>query len=893
MSNSAIDIKNLNGGHNLLLNRDVAGNHAKLIPVADGISAIQVTKADGLTPSTTFDTVNDAVNTSIIDLRSGLPNPSHKEARFYYDQENYCMSYYTERPDLEVHIGQEIYVRVKNETGSLISRGRVVYPSGITLTGDVSIGLANASDKSKCRLIGVTAHDIPDGECGYVAKFGLVHDINTSMYSNGDTLYLSTVDGLITNIKPTGGAFITQIGAIKKIDATSGSIVVDINTSEMSVEALQTCGWSPSNLATLAFNRLNRTLTINPISSSMVFYQYGDKYTKGVDSIIMSNDEGNHLIYYNLGVLQDALNPTPQFIDTVIKNNPTVAYIYWNADDQKEEYIGYELHKIGINSNTHAYLHFALRCRYITGLTPTDVIADGSGASNASAQFGITSGLIADEDITHATPTIPYTTGFPIAYLLGPDSNPKFRTTTNPGYPVITTGSGRLAYNHISAGDWVLSEVDDGNFVCCHILALNSNDINQRVGAFIGQSQYDTIADARTGAETEIATLRSISILPQEAKAIATFILETSNTFTNAVKGRIRTIDTNVTFVDLRNAQISGSSGTGGVAPSMIFPDSQFKLYNGTDATKNAIIDLSAINPSTTRVISVPNRNLILDHITTNTSTSLSSGAIPYSTGTTIASSSSLLFDSTNLAIAVPKIKPISDSTSALQITKANGTTSVVVIDTTNSRIGIDTSPSAKLTLPAGTAIAGTAPLKLTSGVNLTSPEAGAIEYNGANLFITDTGSVRQKTNLSAYGYMSELTTGGTTITIVTAGTYYGWVNATARSNFLTSFTDNATADRLTVLPGGDGDYFISFDMGGGGLGGGGTTFDAILYKNETPTTIRSYSGTSSNIMDVDSVGIISLASGDYVSLRVTCGANNRVWTYRYANISMTRISRG
>lgn len=46
-------------------------------------------------------------------------------------------------------------------------------------------------------------------------------------------------------------------------------------------------------------------------------------------------------------------------------------------------------------------------------------------------------------------------------------------------------------------------------------------------------------------------------------------------------------------------------------------------------------------------------------------------------------------------------------------------------------------SQTAKLHLGAGTATTGTAPIKLTSGTNLTAPEAGTIEFNGTNLFYT------------------------------------------------------------------------------------------------------------------------------------------------------------
>lgn len=45
------------------------------------------------------------------------------------------------------------------------------------------------------------------------------------------------------------------------------------------------------------------------------------------------------------------------------------------------------------------------------------------------------------------------------------------------------------------------------------------------------------------------------------------------------------------------------------------------------------------------------------------------------------------------------------------------------------------------LTLPAGTATVGTAPLKFTSGTNLTTPENGAAEYDGTEYYLTSGGT--------------------------------------------------------------------------------------------------------------------------------------------------------
>lgn len=47
------------------------------------------------------------------------------------------------------------------------------------------------------------------------------------------------------------------------------------------------------------------------------------------------------------------------------------------------------------------------------------------------------------------------------------------------------------------------------------------------------------------------------------------------------------------------------------------------------------------------------------------------------------------------------------------------------------------------LTLPAGTAVAGTAPLKFTSGTNLTTAEAGVIEYDGTEFYATNSTASR------------------------------------------------------------------------------------------------------------------------------------------------------
>ena len=89
-----------------------------------------------------------------------------------------------------------------------------------------------------------------------------------------------------------------------------------------------------------------------------------------------------------------------------------------------------------------------------------------------------------------------------------------------------------------------------------------------------------------------------------------------------------------------------------------------------------------------------------------------------------------------------------------------------------SGNVGIGTSsPTALLTLPAGTATANTSPLKLTSGTNLTTAEAGSVEYDGNNFYMTADTSQGRNVNLAAQQFYlsSAVTAFGATI-----GNFFG-----------------------------------------------------------------------------------------------------------------------
>lgn len=131
---------------------------------------------------------------------------------------------------------------------------------------------------------------------------------------------------------------------------------------------------------------------------------------------------------------------------------------------------------------------------------------------------------------------------------------------------------------------------------------------------------------------------------------------------------------------------------------------------------------------------------------------------------------------------------------------------------------------TARLTPPAGTTAASTAPIKLTSGTNMTTPEAGAVEFDGTNYFVTSstTRYTLAKTLMNtatldfastAAGTSTDLTitvTGaadGDAVTVgvpngstVSAGTFTAWVSA---SNTVTvRFSNNNLVSALDPASG-------------------------------------------------------------------------------------------
>ena len=112
-------------------------------------------------------------------------------------------------------IGQRTVAQVYNNSGVTLPKGKAVRVTGAQgqrLTG----ALAQAdSDADSLTIFGIMLETVSVNRSGYVATDGLVRNVNTLGYSDGDIVYLSPVSaGELTPTKPVAPQHLVQMGYI-------------------------------------------------------------------------------------------------------------------------------------------------------------------------------------------------------------------------------------------------------------------------------------------------------------------------------------------------------------------------------------------------------------------------------------------------------------------------------------------------------------------------------------------------------------------------------------------------------------------------------------------------------------------------------------------------------
>ena len=238
-----------------------------------------------------------------LDFDDNLANPAYQEGRLFYDKTQKALSYYNEVDGITVNLGQEQLVRVFNNSGTTILNGQICYLSGgANDFPEVMLAQADAAATSSSTL-GMATFDIPDGEYGYVCTSGLVHDLDTSAYGVGDTLYLSAATaGGITDTMPLQPNYDIIVGYVTKSDATLGTVYVQIDRLP----------WFPNGeiRLTAASTALPTTPTV--FTAPSVITQQGMSYDNAT-GVLTINTSGSYTLSHTFNCDPSAANKKVYF----------------------------------------------------------------------------------------------------------------------------------------------------------------------------------------------------------------------------------------------------------------------------------------------------------------------------------------------------------------------------------------------------------------------------------------------------------------------------------------------------------------------------------------------------------------------------------------------------
>jgi hypothetical protein len=237
----------------------------------------------------TLDDSGNLSNVNAITFDTTPSTPPTTTGSMYWDAGNKTPSLILDN-DVELQVGQENVVLVYNNSASTITNGSVVAVNGAQGQRPAVV-LADAdTEPLSAGTLGIATEDIAAGAEGFVTTFGIIRGIDTSTFTAGNPVYLSTTAGQFTATRPSAPAHTVFLGWVIKVNASSGEIFVNISN-----------GWE--------LDELHNVLITSPTGGNLLAYDQTNGYWKNINltdgtAISITETAGGAVTIANTGVTQ-------------------------------------------------------------------------------------------------------------------------------------------------------------------------------------------------------------------------------------------------------------------------------------------------------------------------------------------------------------------------------------------------------------------------------------------------------------------------------------------------------------------------------------------------------------------------------------------------------------
>jgi ribosomal protein S8E len=221
---------------------------------------------------------------------------------------------------------------VTNAEAVTITKGQVVYIFGAS--GDrAAVKLAkNTSDTFSSKTLGIVRNDILAGQAGWITTQGQVGGINLGAYTAGDILWLDSVPGGFTKVRPQAPYHGVFVGVVERANAGNGLIYVKPQNGQELGELHDTKITSPTNNQVLAYTAASDIWENKTIENILQFdtiplAAFGAGSGAAGDTLAFSTS-AVYGSFYNAG--NDTLIIT-QMRAGVLGTSPSITTeVYWN-----------------------------------------------------------------------------------------------------------------------------------------------------------------------------------------------------------------------------------------------------------------------------------------------------------------------------------------------------------------------------------------------------------------------------------------------------------------------------------------------------------------------------------------------------------------------------------
>ena len=184
------------------------------------VTSTELVTKDDLTPLLDTTYVNVTGDTMTGDLK--VPSLTVANHSLIWDDTDKTLQL-SLNDDVNLQIGQETLLLAYNRTGATIPNGKLIVVVGAH-SSQPEIQLADNVNNWN-GIIGMATEDVLNNSSGFITTFGVVHGLNTSSFSEGDSLFMGT-SGSVTNVQPASPAAKMKIGYCVRSHPNQGMVFV-------------------------------------------------------------------------------------------------------------------------------------------------------------------------------------------------------------------------------------------------------------------------------------------------------------------------------------------------------------------------------------------------------------------------------------------------------------------------------------------------------------------------------------------------------------------------------------------------------------------------------------------------------------------------------------------